>query len=423
MRLVVRSLHLMMAVLACVLSACDAHDYWFIPNAIIVDSEEGIQEASNQEVIEQDLFVRYQFDYELQNLSQDSDTEVVVSATSYVNSIARATGQKVYHLDPGESTQGILTSSQLQLGNKLVVSLACCSQSQCARKDVLCSKQSDKPDIKDILVFCDSSCQDDFECVDQCPSEDGCQKLCGSDQECRNTICVSGVGLSTCSNQCYGDESCLETCEPAIECETKCIQQRAGCFMNCVATWTQCEDEIYETDTELIPCSMCGQDGFCKKNFETPINDELFLYSEGGAKYACSVNCSAYPEACITKCAEKYSEDAARIDCSYTCLQQHLFWCNDYSIPYDYVDSQYKQPCCFSDYCNNELTGVVKTFEVECYSDSDCKSGKVCLSEGICQTSELSGCAQNSRKPDFPLILLLSIVAVIALRRKARDVS
>ena len=101
MRLVVRSLHLMMAVLACVLSACDAHDYWFIPNAIIVDSEEGIQEASNQEVIEQDLFVRYQFDYELQNLSQDSDTEVVVSATSYVNSIARATGQKVYHLDPG----------------------------------------------------------------------------------------------------------------------------------------------------------------------------------------------------------------------------------------------------------------------------------------------------------------------------------
>ena len=119
-----RSLHVILAVLACVLSACDAHDYWLSARSfssvlwIKVSSEEGVLTASNQETFKQDLFVRYQLDYELQNLSQDQDTEVVVSATSYVNSIVRATGQKVYHLDVGESAQGILTSSQLELGNQ-----------------------------------------------------------------------------------------------------------------------------------------------------------------------------------------------------------------------------------------------------------------------------------------------------------------
>ena len=423
-----RSLHVILAVLACVLSACDAHDYWFIPDAIKVSSEEGVLTASNQETFKQDLFVRYQLDYELQNLSQDQDTEVVVSATSYVNSIVRATGQKVYHLDVGESAQGILTSSQLELGNELIVSLSCCETSQCSRKDVVCSNQADKPGMKEILSYCDNSCQNTLDCINQCPADNVCTKICNSlgshVSDCRELFCIPEAGLSTCANECQEDSECLENCIPAPECATKCMQQIAGCFMNCVATWTQCEEEIYVPDADTIPCALCGKDGFCKTNFDIPTNDELFLYSEGGAKYGCSVDCRKYPEVCMSECSEKYGDDDdARIDCSYTCLQQHLFWCNDYTIPYDYVDAQYKQPCCFSNYCNNELVGVIKTFDVECYSDSECKSGRYCSAEGVCVSDELSGCAQNSRPPSFPMILLISFISIIALRRKARYVS
>lgn len=424
MRKGMRSIFFMLPALACVLSACDAHDYWFLSDVIKVSSDEDVLSASNQESIAQDLFVRYELDYELQNLSNDQDTEVVVSATSYVNGVKRETGQKVYHLDAGQSVQGILTSSQLELGNSIVVSLSCCATSQCSRKDVICSEQEEKSDIKTIVSFCDNACQYDETCVEQCPDEEVCQDLCNgisddiSYASCRNLLCVAGSGMVTCSSKCNGDEACLETCTPVAECESKCIQKTAGCFMNCIATWTQCEDDRYLPESSPIPCTLCGRDGLCKANFDVPVNDNLFLYSESGVKYACSVDCSAYPDVCVTDCANNYSNDDDRINCMYTCLQQHLFWCNDYSIPYDYVDLQYKQPCCFSDYCNNDLIGVVKTFDVECYFDSDCKSGSYCSSEGLCESSGASGCAINPRKQSFPVMILLALFAGIIIRRR-----
>ena len=76
------------ALLGVITAGCEAHDYWVLTDVLSVNSEQEVYSAQNNKEISQDLFVRYQLDYELNNLSTDQSTEVVVSATSYVNDIS-----------------------------------------------------------------------------------------------------------------------------------------------------------------------------------------------------------------------------------------------------------------------------------------------------------------------------------------------
>ncbi len=408
------------------IAGCDAHDYWMMSQTIDVNSEEGILYAESEDPISQDLFVRYQLDYELKNLNESQVSEVVVSATSFVNSVARSTGQKVWHLNPGETAKGILTTSQLQLGNSLVISLSGCTTSRCSRKEVLCPESlDDLPDATQIAEFCYNACEDTTSCLASCPAETSCQEYCSNpvnETECRETNCGYGGSLSTCSHICKDDPECIDNCVSTPECTEKCISLRATCFRNCTATWTQCTEEFYLSDTSLIPCALCGGEGLCQTDFDTTETETHILTGTDGKTYECDFNCSSYPASCVTGCDELYTSTDDRMQCLDVCLQQFLFWCNDYSISIDYVDSSGKQPCCFNSFCQAKLTGVIKSYDVECFNDTSCGTGSSCSAEGICVSNGSSSCSsmpyiRNSNP--WPLWLLFTL-PLICLRRKEK---
>ncbi len=412
------------ALLGVITAGCEAHDYWVLTDVLSVNSEQEVYSAQNNKEISQDLFVRYQLDYELNNLSTDQSTEVVVSATSYVNDIARVTGKKVWYLEPGQTVQGILTPYQLQLGNKLVVSLDCCSNSRCTNREVICPTESEYktlPPIDEIASFCYNSCKDTDDCLLQCPSENACEDFCRSAAdvaECRATHCRESGTVRTCAFECVNDPTCLESCERATECVDSCVSKRASCYRNCLATWNRCVDEDYQPDTDAIPCALCGGTGLCHPSFQTASLDDLTLTSTTGEIYHCETDCRFYPSACITGCESFYTDEASLLPCIDVCLDQHLFWCNDYSIPIDYVDARSDQPCCFDTYCNNSLTGVVKSYDVQCFNDTDCSSGKYCAPDGLCTTYMSStSCSGNPYNPR-PRHLLLPIVFLILYIRR-----
>ncbi len=405
------------------LSACDTKDYWLIDETITVNSDSEIFTASNTAPISQELFVRYQLDYQVENLSNQA-TEVVVSATSYVNDIERATAQKIWHLEASESGEGILTPEQIQLGNSLVVSLNCCNKSQCSRSSVLCPESNDSLlGTDEIAAFCFNACQDTSLCIRQCPAEESCQNRCKNNQneeQCRKDYCEYGGTAASCAFLCAGkDESCYESCSPTPECEDSCISKKATCFRNCLSTWNQCTDEFYSAGEGQIPCSLCGGEGLCSTNTELPLNEnELILYGADGQKYECDLNCSAYPPECVTSCEEFFEDETSQMQCLSRCLDQYLFWCNDFVIPTDYVDSQGKQPCCFESYCNNALNSVVKTYDVECFNDTSCSSGKSCSPTGVCVLNNSSNCSGVPSTPGKVFIWLLLPMACLAFRRK-----
>ena len=47
------------------LASCEAHDYWLMSAPIEVDSNTGVYEAHSKDEISQDLFVRYELNYEM----------------------------------------------------------------------------------------------------------------------------------------------------------------------------------------------------------------------------------------------------------------------------------------------------------------------------------------------------------------------
>ena len=442
------------------LSACDAHDYWLLKNTIEVNSEEQVFSSVNDDPIEQDLFVRYQVDYAVSNLSSEKPTEVVVSATSYVNSIERKKGQKVWHLDPAQTGDGILTTSQIELGNSLIVSLECCSESKCTRKEAICPQDVENlPEPSAIADFCYNACDemDVLECAIQCPTEESCLTACPKPtgdsnadafieySECRNEHCDYGGDISTCYSICKNDPDCYEEkCTITDECLETCVSNRATCFKNCLATWTQCTDAIYKPEDGPIPCELCGQTGLCNTNFSTnedeatcrkekeieqqnpdaPVTLIIDSYclktADSNEIVNCNLDCSRYPAACITGCETYYESKEERVSCLERCLQQHLFWCNDFSIPMDYVDSNGQQPCCFEPYCHNSLETVIKTYDVECFTDTSCSTNHYCSSEGVCVSDgSVSNCSAspNTPKSTFPLILL-TIAGLAVLRRR-----
>lgn len=413
------------------LTGCDAHDYWQITETLEVDSEKDVLKSISEDSIEQDLFVRYQLDYELTNPSDTQSTEVVVSATSYVNAIERATGQKVWHLAPSEVGQGILSTTQLQLGNALVVTLACCEQSRCTRKEVLCPTDTENlPDVSEIADFCYGSCTDPFYysyCILQCPGEEACDEYCKDSQnieQCRKDSCGYGGEVASCLHHCTKDDSCLETCTPTDICTKDCMSLVATCFGNCLATWTQCTDDIYEPDTELIPCALCGGDGLCKTNFDTTEKEGHTLTGEDGTEYPCDIDCHIYPAECFLGCEDAYDDDSGKMTCMSQCIRQHQFWCNDYTIPVDYVDTQGGQPCCFENHCQSSFKGVVKTYDVECFNDTSCSSGKYCSDEGICVSngSSCQGLPLSSRRGTGACFILLCMLMLGFRRCKMRSV-
>lgn len=409
-----------------ILSGCEAHDYWLLPKAIEVDSTRDILSAQNEDEFSQDLFVRYQLDYEVSNLSSNQASEVVVSATSFVNSFERATGQKVWHLDPGQTVQGMLITSQLQLGNSLTISLQCCPPSRCSSRDVICPEISETtilPDVADVAAFCYDACHETTSCSESCPAEPACEDYCEGNKDiaqCRQTSCGFGGNVASCAFYCKDDQACLEQCRPTEECHTSCLSNRAACFKNCLSTWTQCSGEIYDPHTDEIPCAICGGQGLCTTNFNNVEIGDRQLTAADGTVYPCAIDCNAYPASCLTGCENLYDDDASRMACLDRCLQQHLFWCNDNSLPLDYVDSRVKYPCCFNDFCQSTLSGVVNTYDVECFNDTDCSSGKTCSDEGICVSTGISSCSARTQRPGAPLgcFLCTGCVFFFLIRRR-----
>ena len=416
-----------MAILAALaVSGCDAHDYWALPHPLTVDSD--ADAGYNESTVSQDLFVRYQLDYEIVNKSESQPSEVVVSATSFVNSMFRTTGSRVWHLDSGESRQGILTTSQLQLGNSLRISLSSCAESRCSRREVLCPQSlEDLPDSQEIATFCYGACRNIESCIESCPSESTCQEFCKDIsfmQSCRKTSC-SSAGLASCAHICRDDLACHENCKPAQECIDTCSGESATCFRNCLATWTQCTEEVYKTEKDytddVIPCSLCGGDNTaCQVDFSQTGQDIHVLRDDGGNEYSCDLACGSYPPECVTGCDALFETDEDRMRCEDACLSQFLFWCNEETIPVDYVNSSGRQPCCFGQFCQAELRAVVKSYDVECFNSTECGTGSTCSDEGVCVRSGTSECStQPGDVPaPAPLFLLFAAAGIHRIRRR-----
>ena len=408
--------------------SCEAHDYWKLTESLSVDSTQGITKASNTDDISQDLFVRYQLDYELTNESEDQPQDVVVSATSYVNGFERSTAHKVWHLEKQETVQGIFMTSQLHLGNSLEVSLLCCSASSCTNKEVLCLDYGDgEPPVSvdEIAELCYDSCENIDDCTKMCPSKENCDDLCETDDEdyqlCRENYCTEQELLLSCNYDCVNDKECLDNCEPAPECQDRCVSLRASCFKNCLATWNRCENQVFEPKVDTIPCEICQGEGACQVNMKP--STKTTLTSVDGTVYDCEIDCRYYPSVCVTGCESLYESKSDRISCLDLCLQQQLYWCNDFSVPVDYVDSLGQQPCCFDTFCQSTLSGVVKSFDVECFNDTDCSSGKRCSDEGICVSKGSSSCQGNPMHNPSPtgIFWIIGIFGLAWVRRSRHE--
>ena len=422
---------IIICIVACSLcSACEVHDYWLMPSSLAVDSDQDIYYSELEEPLKDDLFMRYQLDYVIQNMSSSNASEVVVIGTSYVNSFERAVGLKVWHLEPEELQEGILMSTQLQYGNSLNVSLACCSKSECNRRDVLCPEEDSDP--AQIASFCYTACQDRTPCIDKCPATSACEQHCkeSSPSEldlCMQYTCTTPGKVNSCKQICDDDDACYDTCEPYSGCVDKCTSNSAACFKNCLSTWSQCTEDIFLPQDINIPCSLCSgsDDEHCL--FNSSKDDEPVLTSTSGTQYPCFIDCSSYPAACVTGCETLYDDDSNRMNCLDVCLTQHLYWCNDFIIPTDYVDSSVTQPCCFSDFCQAEFLGIVKTFEVQCFNDSSCSSNHYCSDEGVCVASGSGGCSaasfrRTSRSIMFAAVFMVLLVSLYYIRRRRQKV-
>ncbi len=418
---------IMICVVMCSLcSACEVHDYWMMPSSLKVDSEQDIYYSELDEPLKDDLFMRYQLDYAIINESSSNPSEVVVIGTSYVNSFERAVGLKVWHLEPEEIQDGILMSTQLQYGNALNISLACCNKSECNRRDVLCPEEDS--DATQIASFCYSACQDRTPCIDKCPATAACEQHCKESSpaelnQCMLDTCTTPGKVNSCKQICNDDDACYDTCEPYSGCVDKCTSNSAACFKNCLSTWSQCTDDIYVSDDIYIPCSLCSGSDDEQCLFNVSKDDEPVLTSVSGNQYPCSVDCSAYPASCVTGCETLYEDDSSRMDCLDNCLIQHLYWCNDFIIPTDYVDTSVTQPCCFSDFCQAEFQGIVKTFEVQCFNDSSCSSNHYCSDEGVCVASGSGGCSTTTlRRPPYSIkfaaLFIGLLVSLYTIRRR-----
>lgn len=414
------------------LASCEAHDYWLLTEPIEVDSRAGIYAAHSKDEIAQDLFVRYELNYEVENVSTSQETELVVSATSYVNNVERSTGQKVWLLDVGEKSAGVLPPESLSYGNSLRVSLFCCSTSRCEPRKVSCSHlEKDTQYDEAIISFCYKSCNTPEVCIDKCPSESACSQICKdaeSVETCRRASCKSDAGLANCEQTCGDDKNCLESCTAVPECVDGCYSQVAGCFRNCLSTAYLCTDNAYLSDVKWIPCALCGGTGLCACDFR--VQDTRKLTSSTGIEYTCDLDCSTYPSACVTGCDKLYDKDSDRENCLNQCLTQYLFWCNDNQISVDYIDSSIEQPCCYSDFCQGRLTGVVKSYDVECFNDTNCGSDKYCTDQGVCEIAENSGCAAMPnaaakknpyRLPFLYLFVILIIGRCVYRKRRSQN--
>ena len=407
------------------LASCEAHDYWLMSAPIEVDSNTGVYEAHSKDEISQDLFVRYELNYEIENVNTSQETEVVVSATSYVNHVERSTGQKVWHLNGSEKGAGVLTPALLSYGNSLSVSLFCCATSRCVSKEVSCSHLTANDGVDSgedgTVSFCYKSCNTPEICINKCPSESVCAQMCkdaDSIESCRRSECHSDAGLETCTQKCNGDEECLKSCTPARECVDKCYSNVAGCFKNCLSMAYLCTDNYYLSDAESIPCALCGGSGACSYDFS--VQDTRKLVSSTGEEFTCDLDCSTYPPTCVTGCNELFNSDTEREDCLNQCLTQFLFWCNDNQISEDYIDSNIEQPCCYSDFCQNRLTGVIKSYGVECFNDTNCGSGKYCTEQGVCESSGNSTCSARPNVANKRPPLSLFIIGLLAISIYAR---
>ncbi len=412
------------------INACEVHDYWSIPDALVVNES---QDRDDAERLETDLFVRYQLDYSVTNTSSNM-TEVVVSGTSYVNNTARTTGMKVWRLNPKETGEGILTPTMLEYGNALQVSLLCCNQSKCKRNEVLCPVESDTPEGinagSNHSVFCYQACQDVDRCNAACPAQSACESYCkknypaNKQEQCMEFDCsISGL-VNSCEQICDGDEDCLETCKPALSCAHACSSSAAACYKNCISTWSLCTDTTYSSDANIVPCSLCAKDlespTACLYNKTPQWNEGTPVFSLHKADkssdivYTCdnSYNCDVYPSVCIDDCNAIFSSgsDALRAKCVDKCIEQHLFWCNDFYVPSEYIDSNYDQPCCYEEACTAEMQGIIKTMDVECFDDSACGSNHYCSPAGVCTENGVSSCSTHTLRNtpfDLPLPLLL----------------
>lgn len=385
--------------------SCDAHDYWMMPDPIEVDSDAGIYVAKNKDSISQDLFLRYKLDYQIDNLSSDKETEVVVSATSFVNKVTRATGLKVWHLAAGECKTGELTPALISYGNSLEVTLSCCATSRCESKDVSCDYFEAHDggydiDDADVMSFCYSSCNTLQDCASQCPSQEACDQVClGSKtpEKCRTASCSADSGLPRCADSCK-DNECLSACQTEDSCVSGCASSMATCYKNCLATAYICANISYNSESEWIPCALCGGNGNCFVDMDA--QGERKLTSSTGIVYGCDIDCSVYPSVCVTGCLDIYESDGDRQTCMNSCLKQFLYWCNDNQASDDYVDTKVRQPCCYSDYCKNSLIGVVKSYRADCFNDTNCGSGRYCSDEGVCVSSGSSSCAASPKSSD-----------------------
>ena len=437
-----RSRLCILAMAACCLlfAACEVHDYWGIPDVLKVDAENDRDDA---EMLETDLFVRYQLDYSVKN-TEPEPTEVVVQGSSFVNDIKRTTGKKVWHLDADEVGNGILTSPMLQYGNALQISLVCCNQSACSKNEVLCPETDDENNTAptDNALFCYQACQDTTRCVQECPAHAACKEYCNNVdpqnlEDCMRASCSQPGAVQSCKQYCNADEQCIESCEIHETCEDYCSSSAAACFKNCISTWAQCADSVFENVTVTLPCSICNSELDKKTACSLDLTSTPEMDQDGNPiltlknrrtneVYTCSneYNCDRYPPQCLTDCKNLYETDTTRMNCLDACLQQHLYWCNDYTVLSEYIDTRYDQPCCYDSTCHAELGGIVKTMNVECFDNSSCSSNHYCSDDGVCTENVASSCSVQMRSRTdnmtFAALLLLTVIPFLSFVRRRK---
>ncbi|MGI5829035.1 MAG: hypothetical protein ACOX8U_02565 [Bradymonadia bacterium] len=413
--------------------ACETHDYWQLQQKLEVNSDESVLSAKLDEPLSQELFVRYALDYEITNESA-KQTQVVVGATTYVNNTVRARGQKVWTLEPNASMRGNLGTTQLEIGNAIDVRLECCESSSCTPREVLCPQIDasllQNPNNAELMeltqnagMTCFRSCQRAAECSKQCPAEASCDEECEGSlkpEKCKQENCLADSGLATCSQFCGEDIACLQNCVPNPSCVDHCYVQDTACFGNCLSFWTRCTGKRYyppliAQDQDWLPCAMCGAEGKCGVNWER--SEELFIYDSQKQPVPCDLRCDRYPSACTKACKELHAEEEAQATCSALCIEQHLYWCNNFYVADDYLDSKHKQPCCYGTYCHNSLQAVLKTYEVRCFNDAECGVGRRCSPQGVCIDQGQSASCSVSCAPITIWHALFAAIMLLALLR------
>ena len=247
--------------------------------------------------------------------------------------------------------------------------------------------------------------------------------------------------MPACEQYCDDDdEACLTNCQPSEACAQQCASTAVACFKNCISTWSLCNDEPFENISSIVPCSLCDDGKHelaekpkgCKYNPEMPApneHDEIInVLTDGETTYQCPSNydCDHFPAICLTDCEKlfKSGSDTIRMNCLDQCVQQHLLWCNDFELPSEYIDTRYKQPCCYQSACNASMASIVKTLDVQCFNDTSCSSDHYCSDEGVCVESGASNCSQTlaPKSGRAALLVLLTTLVALTCRRRRHEV-